>query len=235
MAVSKAEKTSFVTEVYQQIHHLIMSGAWKEGDKLPTEHQLAERFHVSRVVVREALQALRAENLIVTKHGTGSFVSNPQNFLPHHFDTDSGIRLSEEEFQDMIDVRTYIEFRAIDLAAKWATEEDLDAIRQALERMQEHCGDLDAFTQADYDFHRAVVLASHNRMLRHIMEACQDQFFYCLREMNKLRENGINSLAMHQELYALLTVRDASSAVKCLKRHNEYNYARLSAFFQSDS
>ena len=234
MAFSKAEKTSFVTEVYQQIHHLIMSGAWKEGDKLPTEHQLAERFHVSRVVVREALQALRAENLIVTKHGTGSFVSNPQNFLPHHFEGDSGIKLSEEEFQDMIDVRTYIEFRAIDLAARRATEADLEAVRQALERMQASCADLDAFTEADYAFHRAVVLASHNRMLCHIMDACQDQFFYCLREMNKLRGDKSWAVELHRDLYQLLADGNAAGAIRCLRKNNEYNYAKLSPFFQSE-
>ena len=48
----KTSKTSHMTEVYQQIHPLILNGGRKTDDKLPTEHQLAARFHVSHVVVR---------------------------------------------------------------------------------------------------------------------------------------------------------------------------------------
>ena len=229
------EKTTFATEVYQQIQQLILSGAWREGDKLPTEHQLSAQFHVSRVVVREALQTLRAENLIVTKQGAGSFVSNPRNFHTHHFDTNSDFHLTEEEFQDLIDVRTYVEFRAIELAARRATEEDLEAVRLAAEEMFDVCGDLELFTQADYRFHQAVVTASHNRMLCHIMESCKEQFFYCLREMNKLRGDPTWAADLHRELYHLLAARDSGGAIRCLRKHNDYNHAKLMPFFSPKS
>ena len=123
----KTAKTSYVTEVYQKIHALILNGEWKTGDKLPTEHQLAAQFHVSRVVVREALQQLRTEHLIVTRHGSGSFVAKPQDFavLPYLFASNIDLNLTDDEFQDLMDLRTCIEFRAMELAAKRATKEDL--------------------------------------------------------------------------------------------------------------
>ena len=49
MCAKIAEKTTFATEIYQQIQQLILSGTWKEGEKLPTEHQLAAQFHVPEI------------------------------------------------------------------------------------------------------------------------------------------------------------------------------------------
>jgi len=228
----KTEKISCVTEVYQQIHQLILSGAWKAGEKLPTEHQLAAQFHVSRVVVREALQKLRTEHLVVTRHGAGSFVAKPQDFsiLPRLFDANIDLNLTEEELQDLMDLRTCIEFRGIELAAKRATKEDLVLIRQALERMGAEGNDLDTFTQADYDFHYAIILASHNRMFVRVMDSCRDQMYYCLREMNKMNASWDWALDMHRELYVSLVRRDAAGAIRCLRNNNEYNRAKLTTF-----
>lgn len=228
----KTEKTSFVTEVYQQIHNLIASGEWKAGDKLPTEHQLAAQFHVSRVVIREALQKLRTEHLIVTRHGSGSFVAKPQDFavLPHLFAANINIDLTDDEFQDLMDLRTCIEFRAMELAAKRATKEDLVLIRQALKRMGAENNDLDSFTQADYDFHHAIILASHNRMFAQVMDSCRDQMYYCLREMNKMNSTWEWALDMHQTMYECLARHDGAGAIRCLRNNNEYNRAKLATF-----
>ena len=61
----------------RRMRELIQSKAWEEGGRIPSEHKLAEQLSVSRVVVREALQTLRTERWIITRHGAGSFVSNP--------------------------------------------------------------------------------------------------------------------------------------------------------------
>lgn len=232
MSDLKAAKTSYVTEVYQQIHSLILNGDWKAGDKLPTEHQLAARFHVSRVVVREALQQLRTEHLIITRHGSGSFVAKPQDFalLPHLFSANLNINLTDEEFQDLMDLRTCIEFRALELAAKRAGRDDLIRIRNALNRMSTEGNDLEAFTMADYDFHFSVILASRNRMFIQVMESCQDQMIYCLREMNKMNANWDWALQMHRTMYECLARHDAAGAIRCLRNNNEYNRAKLATF-----
>ena len=232
MSDLKTAKTSCVTEVYQQIHALILNGEWKTGDKLPTEHQLAAQFHVSRVVVREALQQLRTEHLVVTRHGSGSFVAKPQDFavLPHLFDSNIDLNLTDDEFQDLMDLRTCIEFRAMELAAKRATKEDLILIRDALKRMQVEGIDLDAFTQADYDFHYAVFLASRNRMFIRVMDSCRDQMYYCLREMNKMNANWDWAVETHKTIYECLVRHDGAGAIRCLRNNNEYNRAKLATF-----
>lgn len=233
--IIKIEKLNFVTEVYQQIKTLISSNIWKEGEKLPTEHQLAAQFNVSRVVVREALQKLRTENLIVTKQGTGSFVSDPQNFtlISSSFKLNSNNSLTENEFMDLIDVRTCIEFRSIELAAERATAAELRSIQQALENMQNNTDNLELFTEADYNFHYSIVCASHNKMFCQIMNTCKDMIFYCLHEMNKLNNSYEWIIELHKSVYESLIKGDTKSAIKCLKQNDEYNYVRLHSFFNT--
>lgn len=53
----------------------INSEVWRPGDRLPTQEQLANRFDVSRATVKEALKLLGSKGLIVTRQGSGTFVS----------------------------------------------------------------------------------------------------------------------------------------------------------------
>ncbi|HEY0638065.1 MAG TPA: GntR family transcriptional regulator [Pseudonocardiaceae bacterium] len=61
-------------QVSDRLRQHIDSGEWPAGYKLPSESQLMEQFSVSRVTVRLAVGALRAEGLILTRQGRGSFV-----------------------------------------------------------------------------------------------------------------------------------------------------------------
>jgi GntR family transcriptional regulator, transcriptional repressor for pyruvate dehydrogenase complex len=61
--------------IAQQIWSKIISGAFEQGEKLPTEHELSEKFGVSRNVVREAIARLKLNGLIETRRGIGSFVA----------------------------------------------------------------------------------------------------------------------------------------------------------------
>ena len=68
-------KTSGLADrIYSDILNSIIEGEFKEGDRLLTEHALAERFSTSRPTVREALARLRADGIIVTRRGSGTTV-----------------------------------------------------------------------------------------------------------------------------------------------------------------
>ena len=65
--------------LYRQIRDLIVQsldgGAWKPGEAIPSELELAERFGVSQGTVRKAVDALAAENMLVRRQGKGTFVA----------------------------------------------------------------------------------------------------------------------------------------------------------------
>jgi len=68
-------------EVLSQLKKSILRGVFKAGDKLPSERQLTEQFHVSRGVVREAIKALEVTGFVNIRQGpTGGAFVNEVNF-----------------------------------------------------------------------------------------------------------------------------------------------------------
>ena len=77
----RLDRTSFVPLYYQLqevLKEQIESGVWAPGEALPSEPQLARRFGVSRVVVRQALAILQDDRQIVRVKGRGTFVAQPK-------------------------------------------------------------------------------------------------------------------------------------------------------------
>lgn len=72
------KNTHLYYQVYTMIKEKIISGYYKEGDKLPSERKLCEEYDVSRITIREALEKLEADNMIQREHGRGSFVLGNQ-------------------------------------------------------------------------------------------------------------------------------------------------------------
>lgn len=75
------DRSSFVP-LYYQLQELlkeqIESGGWRPGDRMPSEPELARRYSVSRVVVRQALAILQDDGQIVRAQGRGTFVAEPK-------------------------------------------------------------------------------------------------------------------------------------------------------------
>lgn len=118
--------------IYSDILNSIIEGEFKEGDRLLTEHALAERFVTSRPTVREALARLRADGIIVTRRGLGTIVGrrpdpNVRRFAP--LETLSDIHRCYE-------FRVVMEAGAAELAVRKAEEEDIRAIQDAWDRLE---------------------------------------------------------------------------------------------------
>ncbi len=234
MGIVRIEKRNLVDEVYSQMCGQIQSGQWREGEKLASENQLCELFNVSRVVVREALQRLRTQGMIVTRRGMGSFVSNPKNFLSEFQApaADASLKITEEDFTSFIEFRNCIELRAIELSVTRATTEDYAAILGALQRMKKSIGDLDAYSQADLEFHIAIVNSAHNVFFTQTMKSCQNMVLFCFKEMNRLHDSQNWGVETHRDIAESIIAKDAKNAIKIIKKNNDYNLARLAVFFR---
>src|SRR5215467_14462872 len=73
--------TSMTHEVAATLRGRIAHGELRPGMRLPSERALAARLGVSRVTVVRALARLRLEGLVVTRHGSGSFVAATDRLL----------------------------------------------------------------------------------------------------------------------------------------------------------
>ncbi|NJC55370.1 FadR/GntR family transcriptional regulator [Brevibacterium marinum] len=166
------------TAVISALRSEILSGTLSPGTRLPTEAALIERFSVSRTVIRESLGHLRAEGLIRSVRGSGSFVlaqptggsslrqrSHGGAASPT---TGGGSTGSDTHPTPPVDHGALLEFRisleseAAALGASRRTAAELATIAGALDSFDMASADPAASLQADLDFHRAVTEASHN-------------------------------------------------------------------------
>jgi DNA-binding FadR family transcriptional regulator len=226
--IIKVEKVNLVDEVYRQILQQILSGNWKEGEKIASENQLTQSFAVSRVVIREALQRLRSEKYIITKQGIGSFVTNPNNYG----EPDVHIDLSEGMYEQMIQFRRAIEYPSVELASVNATEEDFERLRSCLSKMKETADDLESFSTADFDFHYSVVLCSHNELFEKAMLANKKLIIQILKEMNRVPKSQSFAVDSHQQITEAICTRNVSQALKQYEKNNNYNMVRLTEFYE---
>lgn len=169
-------RRAFAGSATERLGRRIVAGDVRPGDHLPTELDLVEELQVGRGVVREAIKALEAKGLVVSRPRTGTHVLEREswNFLDPDVLQWMGEHAPERRDHALADLRHALEPRAAALAAERATEDDVAAMVQAFETMAASAAtDSDAFTQADRDFHAAVLRATHNDLfvsLGHALE-----------------------------------------------------------------
>ncbi len=154
-------------QLYGQIFDQITSGKLKVGDQLPTEMDISERFGVSRPVVREALLRLRADGLITSHQGLGTFVSHQPptrvKTLAKAQDIAAYLRCQE--------VRIALEGDAARLAAERHTAEQLAAVVAAHEAFAEGVRSGTLSPDADLAFHARIAEASGNDFHASLLES----------------------------------------------------------------
>ena len=195
--------------------------------KISSENNLSKSLNVSRVVVREALKRLRDERVIITYHGSGSFVANPKNFLNFYNDHPE---ISFKDFSDLMEFRSCIEFAAIKSAVTNATDTELKEIFDAFCAMQDSVSDPFEFTLNDFAFHMAIIKASHNLVFFDVMTEKKEEILKALGMMNRLNDSREWALSLHEKISNSLCSRDAKTAIDLLKNNGEYNNARIKEF-----
>ena len=231
MEIVQVRKVNLTDEVYSQLKRILLSGEWMEGSKIPSENALCRQFSVSRVVVREALQMLRAEKLIVTRHGMGTFVANPSNFLP----VIQPINLTEQVYRDFLEFRSSVEIAAIKQGTKAATEEDFRRMEAALQEMTNAEDDNDRYNMEDYNFHYAVVCCSHNEFLKRAMIANQDSIVSIFAAMNAVPNARSFAVPSHRQIMENIRAGEVRKVINAYNDMGKYNLARLHQFFQKDN
>ncbi|MCX4549483.1 MULTISPECIES: FadR/GntR family transcriptional regulator [unclassified Streptomyces] len=159
MALQAAGRHSLVDTVVEQLRTQLADGEWGVGDRIPTEHDLAEQLGVGRNTVREAVRVLVHAGLLESRQGNGTFVRSTA-------DPSAVLRtLRHAGVLDVLELRVGLEAEAARLASVRRDANDLARLRGALTALGEQ-GDRAA--AADLEFHLAVVEATHNPMFTEV-------------------------------------------------------------------
>jgi DNA-binding FadR family transcriptional regulator len=145
----------------------ITSGKLAPGSRLPTEQEMIAATGVSRTVVREAVAALRADRLVVTRQGVGAFVADNVR-RPFRIDFDQLSSLGE--VLDVMELRTALEIEAAGLAADRARPDDVRKITACLDAIDEAIKRGDPAVDQDFAFHCAIAEATANPQFKRFLE-----------------------------------------------------------------
>ena len=155
-------------ELTQRLGAEILSGRLQPGARLPTEQELALATGVSRTVVREAVAALRADGLVITRQGLGAFVPADVQRRPFRIDPDE-VKSGKDVLQ-ILELRMGLEIEASGLAAERRTSHDLNQIEAALRSIEAEIEVGGNAVDADFQFHLAIFRSVHNRYFQQFLE-----------------------------------------------------------------
>jgi GntR family transcriptional regulator, transcriptional repressor for pyruvate dehydrogenase complex len=181
MPASKFEPTpiqraSAAQQIAGQIRAAMLGGALAAGQRLPSEHELAVEYSVSRPTVREAMRILATDGLIRATRGAagGTFVALPAPDAVAESLSETielWFRAGSTSAAEVEQARSWIERGCVRLAAEHRTPEDLEAIAAAVDDARDPAIDLDHFLELDIAFHVAISRAAHNGVLELAMTA----------------------------------------------------------------
>jgi GntR family transcriptional regulator, transcriptional repressor for pyruvate dehydrogenase complex len=146
--------------LFEQLAEQIKSGRLAPGARLPTEQELTRAARVSRTVVREAVAALRAEGLVVTRQGVGAFVSADPQHAPFRIEPERMQSLSD--ILNVMELRLGVEIESAGLAAERASRPQIKAIGAALDAIERAAAAGRSAVDEDLAFHRAIADATGN-------------------------------------------------------------------------
>ena len=225
MNINPIQKINAVEQVFEQMQGLLIDGTWRQGDKLPSENELADAFGVSRMTIRQAMQKLKALGLIETRTGSGSFVREPSpedslNELIPLMYIGNPSQLHVFQFREMIDSES------VRIATLKANPKQLKQLELILEQMKKASvgNDREAFSNYDLKFHMKIVKLTDNPL---IIKAYDILLNVLTESMDSVIEKMKYSPALdyHRRILDAMNSKDEILAEQIMHEHIKQNYS----------
>ena len=188
--------------VYDHLKLEILSGRLPSGSRL-AEIALAQRLGVSRTPVREAVQRLAQDGLVEVAANRGARVKT----------------VSTRDVEDVYAVREVLDGLAARLAATQRTPAQLEAMRNALDKLERaDASDFEMQIAADLEFHAAIAGASGNLALDATLRGLSEGVAR-VKLLTKRYNQSAQTRSAHQNLLNAIENGDADAAERIAKAH----------------
>jgi len=232
MPFQKVQAEKLSQSVVRQIELLILRGILRPGERLPAERDLADRLGVSRPSLRDAFASLQDRGLLVSRPGAGVYVADVLGsaFAPALIDL---FATHDEAVFDYLSFRRDLEAMAAERAARTGSDTDLSVIAAIFAKMEAAHQKRDPTDEAqlDAEFHMAIIEASHNIVMLHMMRSMFDLLrrgvFYNRQIMFRNRITRDHLLDQHRAIHLAIQMRDTVAARVAVAAHLDYVEASL--------
>lgn len=207
--------------IVDQIKGLMREGKLANGDRLPSERDMCQRFGVSRVTVREALRVLEASGLIQIRVGSrgGAFVASPTKERLGEGLADL-MTLGPLTPANVTEARSVIEVGILPLVVERATEQDIAGLRRLIDEGYEALSRDDYTMSLSASFHVAVSASAHNPAIETLVHSFHGPMLLSLRQAQIVAPAmGRRGTDEHAELVDAIEKRDVEAAVAVMTTH----------------
>jgi len=205
--------------VYEALLEKIQAEFWKPGERIYTEAELAAAFNVGRSTVREAINLLKASNIVYTVPGLGNFVTKQPAYILEP------IRLDPENIRDVLQV---MEFRVgyepycASLAAQRISKEEIEELVACVNRQEANLlseGPPDEFAEMDTAFHSIIAKVTRNTLFVHSFELIREHLLKQQVLSASYAERREKALLYHRQVIQAFRERDRRKAELVMLEH----------------
>ncbi|MDR1745517.1 MAG: FadR family transcriptional regulator [Planctomycetota bacterium] len=221
-----------VTMVFEQLEGFIREGFWEEGERLPSEFELCEKFNVGRSTIREALNVLKTRELVYTVPGLGTFVNKRgvldaaslSSYIPNP--------KSEKDLLSIMELRMGMEPLGAALAARRTSKAQL----RELERQHDlllACDEPARFAEIDMTFHMQLTRANRNPLLENAMNLVKA--FLLEQQILTSQEEWRRDKArkFHGPILEAIRSHDEFAAENIMREHMDDTYIYIKSVIDS--
>jgi len=202
--------------IAEALVRFILDEGLAEGDKLPSETELAARLGVGRNTVREALKELAGRNIVRIRQGSGTYVAYNAGLgadpLGLTFIPDK-LKLME----DLLTVRILIEPPIAGMAARTATDEDIREILRLRDAVNSRIRAGDEYEEQDAAFHTAIAMSSKNTVVPRLIPIIHSTVTMLVDVTRKALAR--EAAAVHDDIALAIAERDAMAAQDAMHVH----------------
>jgi DNA-binding GntR family transcriptional regulator len=204
-------------QAYQQLQAAIQSGTLKPGTRL-RESELAEWLGSSRTPVREALNRLQTEGLVVQEPRRGMIIA----------------QLDHNMVAELYVMREVLEGTAARLAARHASDVEVAMLREIAERDKTLNNDAVRLAKNNRLFHDTLYRAAHNRYLLKTLSMLRESMALLGQTTLSLAGRSETAFAEHDAVVAAIEKHDAAAAEEACRAHIRAAYrARMKLMFEA--
>lgn len=203
-----------------QLRQLMVQKELSPGDRLPSERLLAEQFGVSRSIVREAVKLLEQQGLVSIEVGRGTFITAMQ---PESITDSLQMLLLQHDdglsFDHVYAVRRMIELETARTAALNASTEDMAELDRFLHDMVEFRDNIEKFSYADTEFHKALARATHNPLFLTLLMPITDLLRQIQRTASRTKGGPSDAIHYHELIVEAIRDHDSDASVAAMQDH----------------
>lgn len=219
----------YADRVHASLSQAILRGDVAPGARLPSEEALAAHFGVSRPVVRQALQKLRAQALVASLRGSGSYVQAPP-VARARGGVPSGVDI--RHILHGVELRLVVEPEAAALAALRRSPADLERLQACVDGFARATAAGESTHAHDFGFHEGIARATANPRLLQVLQALEydvDHAVKVWRHLGRLKPamRMLDAVDEHRAILRCIREQDAEGARRAMRSHLEKARVRM--------